>query len=145
MEFKNDQIVEFQGEYRFLSNFWPCEIRHDGLRYPSVEHAFVAAKTLDFEQRWIASQIISPGGAKQFGKELVLRPDWNQCRDTIMWELVLQKFTEHRDLRTKLLATGEAKLIEGNRWNDTYWGVCRGVGENRLGQILMHVRRTLQP
>ncbi len=45
-------IREFKGEFRFLSNFFPSRIYHDGIEYPTVEHAFQAAKTLDFEQRW---------------------------------------------------------------------------------------------
>lgn len=35
---------------------------------------------------------------------------------------------------------GDAELIEGNTWGDRIWGVCDGVGENRLGKILMRVR-----
>jgi len=39
-----------------------------------------------------------------------------------------------------LLATGTEELIEGNKHNDTFWGVCAGVGENNLGKLLMRVR-----
>ena len=42
------------------------------------------------------------------------------------------------------MATGDAELVEGNTWNDTYWGVCNGVGHNHLGKILMQVRQELQ-
>ena len=47
------------------------------------------------------------------------------------------------ELRTKLADTEDEELIEGNTWNDTYWGVCRGVGENHLGKLLMEVREML--
>lgn len=46
--------------------------------------------------------------------------------------------------RVRLLATGSAELIEGNVWNDTFWGVCRGRGQNHLGRILMEVRDGLR-
>jgi len=42
-----EAITSFQGEYRFLSNFWPCHIVRDGLVYPSLEHAYAASKTDD--------------------------------------------------------------------------------------------------
>uniref|UniRef100_UPI00345E83CD NADAR domain-containing protein n=1 Tax=uncultured Duncaniella sp. TaxID=2768039 RepID=UPI00345E83CD len=47
-------------------------------------------------------------------------------------------------LAEKLIATGDAELVEGNYWHDTVWGVCDGVGENHLGKILMRVREELK-
>ena len=64
-------------------------------------------------------------------------------RIDIMTALVTQKFNRHIDLRKKLLATGDEELIEGNWWGDTFWGVCRGKGDNHLGKILMEVRSKL--
>lgn len=48
-------------------------------------------------------------------------------------------------LRSQLLSTGTAELVEGNWWNDRYWGVCNGRGENHLGKILMRIREELKP
>ncbi len=56
-----------------------------------------------------------------------------------MLDLLRIKFTIPT-LRERLLATGDQTLIEGNTWGDTYWGVCRGVGLNNLGTLLMQVR-----
>ena len=58
-----------------------------------------------------------------------------------MYEIVLAKFTQNPDLKEKLLATGDEHLEEGNTWGDTTWGTVNGIGENRLGIILMKVRR----
>ena len=41
------KIDSFSGEYDFLSNFYSQEITYDGIKYPTNEHAFQAAKTLD--------------------------------------------------------------------------------------------------
>lgn len=136
-------IDSFQGGYRFLSNFYPCEITHDGIEYPSTEHAFQAAKTLDFRKRFLISKLRTPAEAKRRGRLVDLRPDWDACRVQVMWELCSQKFARHPGLRRELLATGSALLVEGNTWGDTFWGVCRGQGENHLGKILMHVRSQL--
>ena len=45
------KIGEFQGEYRFLSNFWPAPVEFEGITYPSVEHAYQSAKTMDMAER----------------------------------------------------------------------------------------------
>lgn len=136
------KIAEFQGEHRFLSNFWPAEVALDGVRYPTVENAFQAAKTLDPQQRR-QFETCSPAEAKRLGRRVTLRKDWNAVRVDVMSTLVLQKFVEHPALAARLKATGKAELEEGNRWNDRFWGVCGGVGANWLGRILMAVRASL--
>jgi len=138
------KIKEFQGEFRFLSNFWPARLHHDGIEYPTTEHAFQAAKTLDFRDRWNISKLPTPADAKREGRKLVLRPDWEAVKDQVMLELTILKFMNHRKLKEQLLATGHAELIEGNTWGDKYWGVCGGEGHNHLGKILMLVRGQLR-
>lgn len=135
----SDIIDSFQGEYRWLSNFEPVDIVFEGELYPSVEHAYVAAKTLDRETRKGIAKLSSPGAAKRAGRSLQIRADWDAVKLDIMRSLTRQKYL-HAALRRKLLATGDAEIVEGNAWNDTFWGVCNGVGENHLGKIIMEVR-----
>lgn len=135
-------INEFQREFRFLSNFWPAPVALDGVVYPSVEHAYVAAKTLDLSARHVILNS-TPGEAKRYGRTLKLRSDWEQVKIPVMRDLVSQKFA-HRGLAAKLRATGDAELIEGNTWGDTFWGVCKGRGQNHLGKILMGVREAIR-
>ncbi len=135
-------IKEFQGKYRFLSNFWPCEIKHQGIVYPSVEHAFQASKTLSTPERKIIALLQTPGASKRAGRKLVLREDWEDRKNFIMYILLKLKFKD-LSLKKKLLATGDASLIEGNNWGDTYWGICKGKGKNHLGKLLMKIRNNL--
>lgn len=137
-------IKEFQGEYRFLSNFWLTKVEFEDIIYPSVEHAYVAAKTLDFTTRKTIAAIQKAGDVKRFGRRLKIREDWEQIKLSVMEELVRQKFTTNLSLKEKLIATGEQQLEEGNTWGDTFWGVCRGVGQNNLGNILMKIREELR-
>ncbi len=51
-----------------------------------------------------------------------------------------EKFSPEMILSEMLEATGDAELIEGNHWGDTFWGVCNGVGQNNLGKLLMAIR-----
>ena len=60
-----------------------------------------------------------------------------------MYEICKIKFITNPNFTKRLLETGNQELIEGNDWNDTFWGVCNGEGENNLGRTLMRIRREL--
>jgi len=132
-------IDSFTGEHRFLSNFWPVDIEYLGVIYPSVEHAYQASKTNDPEERKLILQAKTAGIAKRLGKFLIIRPDWDNVKVPIMHHLVWKKF-QNKELNDLLQATGDCDLVEGNTWNDTFWGICNGQGKNHLGKILMHER-----
>lgn len=137
-------INHFTKEFRFLSNFWPCTVRYDGVLYPTVEHAYQASKTLDAGERETIRALKSPGDAKRAGKTVTVRGDWSDIKISIMRELVTQKF-KNPFLAPLLLATGDAQLLEIVTWHDNFWGVCKckncpGIGENNLGKILIEVR-----
>lgn len=135
-------ISEFRGEYRFLSNFWLVQILFENDWYTSVESAYQAAKTLDKELREPFLSL-NPAESKKLGRTLTIRQDWETVKENVMLSLLRLKFS-NPILSKKLLATGDQVLIEGNLYHDTYWGVCRGVGKNRLGVLLMQVRQELK-
>lgn len=145
------RILGFFGPYRFLSNFHTNEgttIYIDDLdggkiSCPDVERAFQASKTFDRNERLSVANATSPGESKKMGYKVTLRPDWQTVKNDVMLELLIQKFT-HPFYKELLLATGDAELIEDNTWNDTYWGMCEGVGENHLGRMLMQIREALK-
>ena len=135
----------FDGEYAFLSNFYNASCIFEGKLYPTVEHAFQAAKSLDHAERdWIAAAG-SPGLAKRLGRRINLRPDWEKVKFDVMEECLRSKFADPV-LKQKLLATGDEELVEGNYWHDNTWGNCSCekckdiVGRNMLGNILMKLR-----
>jgi N-glycosidase YbiA len=138
------KIDSFQGQYRFLSNFWPATVEFEGLVYPDVEHAYQSAKTLDMAERRRIAALPTPAEAKKAGEALKYRSDWLSIKYDVMLECVRYKFTHHPDLAQKLLATGDAYLEEGNTWNDQIWGVYQGHGTNWLGKILMTIRAELR-
>lgn len=138
------QINHFKGVHSFLSNFAPCRVTYEDLSYPSVEHAYVAAKTNDRSLRLKISMIPTAANAKRFGRTLQIRPDWNIIRLSVMEHLLRQKFSAGTAYARLLLETGDLELIEGNHWNDHFWGVCRGYGENHLGRLLMKIRSELR-
>ena len=138
-----NKIDSFTNDNWFLSNFSPAEVEYEGVNYPTTEHAFQAAKTLDKDERKEFLKNKDPGHAKKLGRKVQIRSDWIDIRKYIMLDLLRQKFAND-PLKTQLLDTGDIELIEGNWWGDTYWGVCKGIGENMLGKLLMKVRDELR-
>lgn len=157
-------ILGFDGATRFLSNFAPSPVQMYGITFPTVEHAFAAAKidpnagvhpradALE-EMRRIAAAP-TPGAAKKLGRRRMLggrplmRADWDRVKETLVLDLLRRKFTLP-DLRDALLATGEAQLVELNTWGDRIWGMVKDAdgmlhGRNMLGEMLMAVRAELR-
>ena len=142
-------ITKFKGEFRWLSNFYLVPVVLDGMTFASVEHAYVAAKTLDPQVRERIRRLPTAAQAKRFGriigKSIPFRPAWsNDIRIRLMRDLLRQKFTDP-DLRQRLITTGAEELVETNFWHDQVWGrcsyaTCGSAGANWLGRLLMQVR-----
>ena len=141
-----NKISQFVGENLFLSNFYLEKLVWEGILWPSSEHAYQAAKTLDPQSRINIANLATPGQAKRAGRTLTLRPDWESVKLEVMYSIVHAKFKQNPHLLEKLLATGDAYLEEGNYHDDRIWGVCppdSGNGRNLLGKVLMAVRMDL--
>lgn len=135
-------INRFLGSYFFLSNFYFVFVELDGELYPSVEHAYQAAKTLDKNERLTIQTAKDPATAKKLGRMVSHRRDWKEVNLSVMEGLLRQKFSGG-ELRQRLLDTGNKEIIEDNTWGDTFWGVCNGKGENHLGKLLMKIREEI--
>lgn len=140
-----NQITAFRGPYRWLSNFWltAVQLPDDAQLYPSVEHAYQAAKVANPSYR-LPVLMLTPGGAKKWGRRVLIREGWEEEKRDIMLHLLRQKFADGSLLAAKLRHTHPHKLIEENTWGDRYWGVCAGAGQNWLGRLLMQVRDELR-
>ena len=136
-------IDRFMKEYRWLSNFYTCDVEYRGLKFKSAEAAFQAQKCPIAAKSFTR---LSPNKAKAKGRAMPLRSDWETVKDTIMYDIVKAKFNQNEDLKQALLDTGDEELVEGNTWNDLYWGrdLYTNKGKNKLGQILMKVREEIR-
>lgn len=134
------KICGFLNEYRFLSNFYEVPVQYNGLLFRSSEAAFQAQKCPERANEFLN---LSPDEAKRMGRKINIRSDWESVKDTVMYEIVLAKFSQNEALKKKLIDTGDAFLAEENWWGDKYWGTVNGVGRNQLGKTLMKVRREL--
>jgi N-glycosidase YbiA len=134
------------GEHGCFSNFSRHAIFLKEKRWPTSEHYFQAQKFAGTEHEEEVRKCKTPSAAASMGRsrKLPLRRDWESVKDQIMLDAVRAKFTQHDELKTVLLGTGEAKLVEHTE-KDSYWGDGGdGSGKNRLGQILMQVREELR-
>ena len=133
-------ITSFRGDHKFLSNMYECPVSYNGLLFRSSEAAFQAQKDPSRAHEFVG---LSGSQAKKLGKTVKLRSDWSTVRDSIMTDVLWNKFTQNPELMEALQLTGDAELIEGNTWGDTYWGVDTrsNKGNNNLGKILMDIRK----
>ena len=130
-------------KHGYCSNFWRVPIEIDGKVYPTTEYYFQAMKTLDPEEHEMVRNLPTPKEAKFAGYHVTLRPGWEEFKEIVMLRALKLKFTQHPDLKVKLLSTGDAALHEDSPW-DKYWGYAKGKGQDRLGILLMQVREELR-
>lgn len=157
---KQESITSFQGEYRFLSNFWKLQnpVIMGDIEFDRTELAYVAAKTSNHNLR-LEIRNMKPGEAKAFGEKIFkenLQPNrwWSDnFRLRLMRDLVHQKFFKNPDLADLLRKTDGCDIIEGNTWHDNFFGVCSCGNcppdklqippQNHLGKIIMETQKLL--
>ncbi|UKZ10759.1 GTP cyclohydrolase II [Vibrio phage C-ZP2022] len=148
-------VYGFRAKYGFLSNFAVLEnpiVKSDPkgniIKFPTVEHFYMAMKTTDWEERKVIAAQITASAAKAYVEaNIAVRDNWDDVKIPVMWHGICLKFSDlNPALKQKLLDTGDRLLIEANRWNDRHFGVDweTGEGENVLGRLLMKRRNQLR-
>lgn len=138
-------ISEFKGEYAWLSSAHPGHLTYGAVRYPTAEHAFQAAKLPEKHGEMVAAcKTVALAKSYVLERRAKWREDWDEVKLPIMGQIQRIKFRPGGVLAERLLKTwGVAELVEGNWHGDTYWGVCKGNGDNHMGEILMDIRSEL--
>lgn len=152
-------VMRFVGEYEFLSNFYHAPyitdyVKADGstgkIIVDTVEHEFQAGKASHLLERHQILMAPTPMAAKKLGRRCAISPLWDREKEEWMYGCLKNKFKQNWDLALRLLATEGQTLVEGNHWHDNYWGMCdcdrcgTTPGKNRLGHLLMMLRRQLR-
>ncbi|MEK7779905.1 MAG: NADAR family protein [Verrucomicrobiota bacterium] len=131
--------------YGEFSNFSAHPFKLNGRVWPTSEHYFQAQKFAGTEHEETVRNAKTPSMAAKLGRSrsLPLRADWETVKDDVMRAALRAKFEQHPKLKSLLLSTGDAELIEHTR-NDSYWADGGdGTGKNRLGILLMELRAEL--
>lgn len=145
-------IDDFNGDYRFLSNFAWSTFIWDSRRFgtawaKTVEHVYQAEKATNHHDFTAILLCDTPGESKRAGRTTTIRPDWEEVKISVMRRAIDAKFRQNPDLAALLLATSDELLVEGNHWHDQFWGDCHCgratcdlPGANWLGRLLMELR-----
>lgn len=151
------EFYEKQGKYYELTNFYEnnfhsaaiTPVVYNGTAYKTSEHAFQATKFSHSAAYHVMNKVIQAVSAREAfdiarANQNLVRHDWAQVKDQIMYEVVKAKFSGSQHLRNVLEKTNTRYLIEASPV-DNYWGAgANGNGQNKLGLILMRVREELR-
>lgn len=139
--------------YQDFSNFakapFTVRLKGQATTFPTVEHYFHHQKADLFNDKSAKIAILNtpnPLQAKRIGREVInFDPTaWNAVAEKHIANGMYLKFSQHPELKEKLLATGSEVLQEANPYDNTY-GIGRdGKGQNLTGKCLMRVRQLFQ-
>jgi len=132
----------------------------DGTTYNCCEQYMMHKKAQLFGDKEIALKILSeknPSKQQKLGRQIsnFHQTIWDKNKLGIVWYGNYLKFTQHEDLRIRLLSTNNKILAEASPY-DLVWGIGfsatdekalvskNWTGQNLLGQVLMNVRSTLK-
>lgn len=146
---KTKKFVAFYGNkgQDLFGNFWILSknISYNGITANNVESLYHSAKfTNNIKQEF---NNLSPLKAFYLSRQYqkYVRKDWSKIKDQVMLDLLRIKFKI--PLCTLVLLWTEDKyIVEHNpvKGRDTYWSDnCDGSGQNKLGQLLMIIRKEL--
>ena len=130
------KAIELTGKYKALTNSYPSMIVVEGISYPTLEHAFQAAKLTDTETKVLISKA-KLTDIPNIVEQGFTRPNWQEIRLATMYQLMKLKFESNPTLASLLQNTGDRRLVFENR-------NLRAVRRDKLGTILMKVRGELR-
>ena len=136
--------------YGAFSNLFRRAVVFEGREYPTAEHAYQAGKARkEAVREWILSapsaSLVAMAAHGLYCWDIV--PEWSRIKFDRMRNVLRAKFTQHEDLKELLLSTGDARLVEVGRTNNSVnrtWGEVNGKGKNMLGVLLMEVREEIR-
>ena len=145
MKTVDDDKEIFVNEIDWMHNNYPVDIKVGGLVYPTVEHAYQAAKfdDLNIKQKIADLPASKVKKAKDIGRKTKrINPEWDHIKATVMKMLIRQKFFSREDLGLLLINTGNAAIVFKSN-SDIFWGrtgTDEYCGDNVLGEILEEIR-----
>lgn len=134
------------GEYGYLATYSNYGFFKDGVFWKTSEHYYQAQKFLDSDVKRKIENAETPKIASNIGRDrsLKIRSDWEEVKQRVMFEAVYYKFKQNRYILKKLLATGDAEIVEATV-KENYWGCGpNNDGQNNYGKILVRVREKLR-
>ncbi len=146
---KNDssEPINFvESIFAYLSPFSAHRIEIWGDTFPTVEHAYQAARLKPGPEREEIKSAGSPKEAWRLAQTFKGRPEIqaeNFNKDAVMEELFRAKLAQHHDI-AEILKSSRGHELQKVITTDSYWGTgADGKGENKMGKIWMKIRDEL--
>ena len=138
-------MIEFYkefGDLGYLANYSNHGFTIDNIYYKTVEHYYQAMKYEDKEIREKIINAETPKEASNIGRDRNNKriDNFKKIKDDIMYNGILEKFRQNRDIAFKLIETRNQEIAEATV-DEYYWGIGKDrTGENHIGKILVKVR-----
>lgn len=140
----------------YLSNFYRCDVRYNGILFDSSERAYQHERCKRLKAPEAAQQVLEargPQDCKRISGYIDSNNEWDSQKREVMKSIVSAKFAQNEMLTNALLLTGNKNLIEAT--TDMFWGAAAVIGSkllkngtwkgrNELGTILTEVREDLK-
>lgn len=142
-------VIEFYkefGELGYLANYSNHGFYKNGIFYKTVEHYYQSEK---FDDKDIKNKIINaltPKEASNIGRDRgnIRKDNFKSVKNRVMYEGILEKFRQNRDIAYKLIETRNEEIAEATI-DEYYWGIGKDkTGQNNIGKILMQVRTKIK-
>lgn len=139
----SDPINFLENRFHYLSPFSAHRIEIWGEVFPTVEHAYQAAKIKPGVERDAIKNAPSPLDAWRLGQKYKNNPDLRVSdfdKDVVMEELFCAKMQQHPDIVKVLKESGDSELLKFID-TDYYWGTGKDrTGQNQMGKLWMKLR-----
>jgi ribA/ribD-fused uncharacterized protein len=151
---------EYEEPHGYLSQWYISSFTDPSTnqRYNCAEQYMMQQKAVSRNDETTATAILDtpyPKEQKDLGRSVSNWDDaaWNEIREKVVEEGSYMKFSQNKELREKLLMTGERELVEASA-SDRVWGIGYNAksasskreewGMNLLGKCLMRARERIR-
>lgn len=146
-------------ENGYLSNWYWSRFCIDGIEFFSMEQYMMYKKAICFHDDMIAAKILKTNEVayiKKLGRLVSGYDDnyWSGIRQIVVYEGLIEKFSQNDELKEKLIST-DRKILAECAVRDRIWGIGLSMkdpdrldlkkwkGQNLLGYTLMMIRDKL--
>jgi ribA/ribD-fused uncharacterized protein len=150
----------FWGNESPFSNWHKSDFVYKCIKFCTSEQAMMWEKAMLFGDKASAEEVLktrNPKLQKEIGRGVkgYVDAEWNAVREQLVFNILVDKFTQNESMLLALLKTGDTIIVEASPY-DKVWGIGLGEndprakdpaqwqGTNLLGKVLTELREILK-